>query len=133
MRRMPPPILVLLLLIITFSVCVAQDKIGPTNSDAEKFAVELTSSSAAKRTDLLAAHPEQMTVALRRELLQHGNLSFVTRQYAQALDIYQLVERIAKQIDDKEGLASTWLNIGSVGSGSFSLLNTHRRFLKSFT
>jgi tetratricopeptide (TPR) repeat protein len=111
---MPPPILVLLLLIITSSVCVAQDKIGPTNSDAEKFAIELTSSPAAKRRELLAAHPEQITVDLRKELLQHGNLRFVTRQYAQALEIYQLVEKIAAQIDDKEGLAAAWLNIGSV-------------------
>jgi tetratricopeptide (TPR) repeat protein/CHAT domain-containing protein len=99
---------------IAFSVAVGQDSSGPANSDAEKFAVELTSSPAAKRAELLATHPEQITVNLRRELLQHGNLSFVTRQYAQALEIYQLVEKIAGQIDDKEGLAAAWLNIGSV-------------------
>ena len=102
---MPQPILVLLLL-VTFGVCVAQD--------AEKFALELTSSTAAKRNELLAAHPERITIALRRELIQHGNLSFATTNYAQALEIYQLVERIAAQIGDKEGLASTWLNMGSV-------------------
>lgn len=105
MRRMPQPILVLFLLIVS-SVCVAQD--------AEKFAAELTSSPAAKRDELLAAHPEQITVALRRELIQHGNLRFAMTDYARALEIYQLVERIAVQIHDKEGLASTWLNMGSV-------------------
>src|SRR5690349_6303331 len=112
--RMPQPILVLFLLVITSSVCVAQDTIGPNNSDAEKFAVELTSSSAAKRTELVAAHPERITVQLRRELIQHGNLRFASTQYAQALEIYQLVEKISEQIGDKEGLAATWLNMGSV-------------------
>lgn len=102
---MSQPILVLLIL-ITSSVCVAQD--------AERFAVELTSAPAAKRNELLVAHPEHMTVALRKELIQHGNLSFATTDYARALEIYQLVERIAAQIDDREGLASTWLNMGSV-------------------
>jgi len=102
---MPQPILVLFLL-IAFGVCVAQD--------AEKFAQELTSSPAAKRNELLAAHPEQITIALRKELIQHGNLRFASTDYARALEIYQLVERIAAQIDDKEGLASTWLNMGSV-------------------
>ncbi len=109
---MPQPILVLLLLIS--SVCLAQDRFGPTNSDAEKFALELTSSPAAKRNELLAAHPERITIALRRELIQYGNLRFATAQYAQALEIYQLVERIAEQIGDREGLAATWLNMGSV-------------------
>jgi tetratricopeptide (TPR) repeat protein len=114
MRRTPQPIFAILLLIITSSVCLAQDTIGPTNSDAEKFALELASAPAAKRNELLAAHPERITIALRRELLQHGNLRFASTQYAQALEIYQLVAKIAEQLSDKEGLAATWLNMGSV-------------------
>src|SRR6201989_2581885 len=106
MRRMSQSIVVLILLIITYSVCVAQD--------AEKFAAELTSSTAAKRDELLAAHPEQITIALRKELLQHGNLRFATTEYARALEVYQLVEKIADQIGDKEGLATAWLDMGSV-------------------
>jgi tetratricopeptide (TPR) repeat protein len=111
---MPQPILVVLLLIVTSLVCVAQDTLGPANTDAEKFALELTSSPAAKRNELLAAHPERITIALRKELIQHGNLRFATSEYARALQIYQLVEKIAEQIGDQEGLASTWLNMGSV-------------------
>ncbi|HEU4835238.1 MAG TPA: tetratricopeptide repeat protein, partial [Pyrinomonadaceae bacterium] len=110
---MPPPILALFLL-ITSSVCVAQDSIGPTNSAAEKFASELANSPAAKRTELLAAHREQITVELRKELLQHGNFRFATKEFTRALEIYQLVEKISEQIGDKEGLAATWLNMGSV-------------------
>src|SRR6185436_19807136 len=105
---------IVLLITTAFSIALAQESTGQANSDVEKFAVELTSSPAAKRSELVAAHPEQITVELRKELLQHGNLRFVTRQYAQALEIYQLVEKLSQQIDDKEGLAATWLNIGSV-------------------
>src|ERR1043165_5043690 len=111
---MRTPILVLLSLIAASSICVAQQAIGPANNDAERFAVELTTSPAAKRTELLAAHPEKITVQLRRELVQHGNLRFASTQYAQALEIYRLVEQISQQIGDKEGLATSWLNIGSV-------------------
>jgi tetratricopeptide (TPR) repeat protein len=107
-------IFLLLLIITTASLGAAQEPPGPNNSNAEKFAIELTSSSAAKRTELLAAHPERITVALRKELIQHGNLRFASTQYAQALDLYQLVEKISEQIGDKEGLAATWLNMGSV-------------------
>src|SRR3954451_13930732 len=111
---MPRLILLLFLLIVTSSVCVAQDAIGSTNSDAERFALELISTTAEERNELVAAHPERITVALRRELIQHGNLRFASTQYAQALEIYQLVEKLSEQIGDKEGLATTWLNMGSV-------------------
>ena len=114
MRHVSHLILVLLLLIIVPLLCVAQDTIGPTSSEAERFAVELASSPAAKRTELLTAHPERITVALRRELIQQGNLRFASTQYAQALEIYQLVEKTSAQIGDKEGVATTWLNMGSV-------------------
>jgi tetratricopeptide (TPR) repeat protein len=109
--------------------CVAQDTIGPTSSDAQKFALELTSSPAAKRNELLAAHPERITIALRRELIQHGNLRFATTEYARALEIYQLVERIAAQIGDKEGLATAWLDMGSVFyfQGEYSRAIDHYR------
>src|ERR1041385_8738777 len=107
-------ILVVTVVFIVFSLCVAQETIGPTSSDAEKFAMELASSTAGKRTELLAAQPERVTVALRKELIQHGNLRFASTQYAQALEIYQLVEKISEKIADREGLAQTWLNMGSV-------------------
>lgn len=110
---MRTPIVVLLSLIAVSSICTAQQTLGP-NADAERLALELTMSPPAKRAELLAAHPEKLTVELRRELVQHGNLRFATTQYAQALEIYQLVEQISQQIGDKEGLATSWLNIGSV-------------------
>lgn len=96
----------LILVLLLAVTCVAQD--------TAKFAIELTSSPAAKRNELLTAHPEQITIALRKALIEHGNLRFASTQYAQALEIYQLVEKIAERLGDKEGLAAAWLNMGSV-------------------
>jgi tetratricopeptide (TPR) repeat protein len=110
---MRKPILVVLTVIIASSICAAQEMIE-TNRDAEKFALEIASSPAPKRTELLAAHPERITVALRKELVQHGNMRFASTEYAQALEIYQLVEKISEQIGDQEGVATSSLNMGSV-------------------
>jgi len=106
--------LVVMVVITVSSLCAAQETIGPTDSDAERFALEIASSPSAKRTELVAAHPERITVALRRQLIQHGNMRFASIEYAQALEIYQLVEKISDQIGDKEGVATSWLNMGSV-------------------
>ena len=48
--------LIFVVLLVAAAAGFAQEKIGSTNIDAEKFARELTSSPAAKRTELLAAH-----------------------------------------------------------------------------
>src|SRR5829696_8780508 len=111
MRGMRQSAVIVLLITIWSSLCVAQQKSGPTNND---FVLELTISSADKRTELLAPHPELLTVDLRKELVEHGNQRFARTQYAQALEIYKLVEKISEQISDKEGVATAWLNIGSV-------------------
>ena len=82
--------------------------------EPENFALELTRATADKRAELVAAHPERLTVELRRRLIQHGNLRTASTEYAQALEIYRLVEKISAQIGDKEGVATARLNIGSV-------------------
>ena len=53
-------------------------------------------------------------MALRRELLRQGNNLLIDTKYAPALDVYRLAEKVAEQIKDKEGVAETALNIGSV-------------------
>ncbi|HEV8431322.1 MAG TPA: tetratricopeptide repeat protein [Pyrinomonadaceae bacterium] len=104
------------LLLIALGCCtgVGQQSIGPNSSDAERFAFELTNATADRRAELLAAQPERLTVQLRKELIQHGNLRFAGTEYTKALEIYQLVEKISEQIGDKEGIATARLNIGSV-------------------
>lgn len=105
------PICLGLFLTLVVSVCVAQQ---PARSEVNSFAQQLVNSSSQQRTELLAAHPHLITVALRRELLRRGNNLFIDTKYAPALDVYRLAEKVAEQIKDKEGVAEISLNIGSV-------------------
>src|SRR6185503_21085524 len=106
--------LVLLSVALLCCTCFGQQSIGPTNRQITDFAFELSISSADKRAEMLAAHSDLITVALRRELISLGNLRFTNTEYAKALDIYQLAEKISEQIGDKEGIATARLNLGSV-------------------
>src|SRR4030095_439618 len=98
--------LVLLSIAFLCCTCFGQQSIGPTSRQITDFAFELTIQPAAKRAEMLAAHPELITVALRRELISLGNLRFTNTEYAKALDIYQLAEKVSEQIGDKEGVAT---------------------------
>jgi len=106
--------LVLLSIAFLCCTCFGQQSIGPTSRQITDFAFELTIQPAAKRAEMLAAHPELITVALRRELISLGNLRFTNTEYAKALDIYQLAEKVSEQIGDKEGVSTSRLNLGSV-------------------
>src|SRR5919106_1218401 len=100
-----------LFLTTVVSVCAAQQS---PPSEVDSLARQLVNGSSQVRTELLAAHPQLITVALRKELLRQGNNFLVDSKYAPALDVYRLAEKVADQIKDKEGLAEIWLNIGSV-------------------
>ena len=114
MRSMLRPLFVLLSIAITCYTCTGQQSVGPTSREIADFAFELSVNPAGKRAELMAAHRERLTVALRRELIALGNLRFTGSEYAKALDVYQLAEKISEQISDKEGVATARLNIGSV-------------------
>src|SRR5262249_48646370 len=122
-------ILVLLLIAIACYTCIAQQSVGPTSREIADFAFELSINPAGKRAEMLAAHPERLNVALRRELIALGNMRFTGSEYAKALDIYQLAEKISEQINDKEGVATARLNIGSVYyfQGNYELALDHYR------
>ncbi|HET6980287.1 MAG TPA: tetratricopeptide repeat protein [Pyrinomonadaceae bacterium] len=126
---MQRPILVLLVIALTCCVCAGQPNLGPANREAAEFAFELTVQPAERRAELLAAHPERLTVALRKELIAIGNLRFTGSDYAKALDVYQLAEKIAAQIGDKEGVATAKLNLGSVYyfQGQYEIASDHYR------
>ena len=104
-------ICIALFLTIVVSVCAAQQ---PARSEVNSFAQQLVNSSSQQRSELLVAHPQLVTVALRRELLRRGNNLFIDTKYAPALDVYRLAEKVAEQIKDREGVAEISLNIGSV-------------------
>ena len=105
------PVCIAFFLTIVVSVCAAQQS---ARSEVDSFARQLVNSSSQQRSELLAAHPQLITVALRKELLRYGNNFLVDSKYAPALDVYRLAEKVADQIKDNEGLAEIWLNIGSV-------------------
>src|SRR6185436_21054654 len=102
MRR---TVLFLLIIALACYTGFGQQSIGPTRREIADFALELTIHSGDKRAELLAAHPERLTVALRRELIALGNARFTESEFAKALDIYQFAEKISEQIGDKEGVA----------------------------
>lgn len=109
MRR----VIVLVLLIGASFLCSSAQQ--PTRPDEiESFALELVVSPAPRRDELLTARAGLINVELRKELVRHGNMNFANGRYAKAFDIYQLVEKVSAQIDDKEGVATASLNIGSV-------------------
>jgi tetratricopeptide (TPR) repeat protein len=108
------PISIALFLAIAVSVCSAQQAARSVVDGPESFAVQLINSSPQRQTELLAARPELITVGLRKALVQRGSNRLVHGDYKPALEIYLLAKKVAEQIADKEGLAETSLNIGSV-------------------
>src|SRR6185295_3527523 len=108
------PILALLSIVLVCGTCFGQQNLGPAKREVADFALELTIQPAERRAEMLAAHPERLTVGLRNELISLGNLRFTSSDYAKAIDIYQLAEKISEQIGDKQGIATAQLNLGSV-------------------
>ena len=111
------------------SICIAQESIPSRPGEIESFALQIVNTPAQQRTELLAAHPKLMTAGLRRELVRRGNILLIDGKYAPAFDLYQLAHKVAEQISDKEGLAATALNIGSVYyfQGNYELAAEHYR------
>jgi len=102
------------LLLSTVAVASAAQQASPPASDLETFAQALIDAPAQKRSDLLTTRTDLLSARLRRELVRHGNLLLIDGKYAPAFEVYQLAGNVAARIDDKEGIATTTLNIGSV-------------------
>src|SRR5689334_17722597 len=120
------------LLLAAGAVCSQQSPID----ESEAFAVQLVNAPAEQREELLAGHPGLITIELRKALVRRGNGLFVTEKYAPAFELYRLAQRVAQQIGDKEGLAETALNIGSVyysqGKHDFAV-DSYRKAQELFT
>src|SRR5690242_21473199 len=117
MRRRPQTISRLTCLALVLSavaVTVAQQP-APVPADAlENFAQQLVNADAQKRSALLANGTDLLTPRLRRELVRKGNQLLIDGKYTPAFEIYQIAEIVAARINDKEGVATATLNIGSV-------------------
>jgi tetratricopeptide (TPR) repeat protein/CHAT domain-containing protein len=84
-------------------------------SDVETFASTLLATpSPEKREALLAEKKDLMTPELRKALIRQGNTHLMAGRYATAFDVYDLAQKIAQEIGDKEGVASASLDIGTV-------------------
>ena len=102
------------LLLTAIAVASAAQQTAPPATDLQTFAQALIDAPAQKRTDLLTTRADLINARLRRELVRHGNLLLLDGKYTPAFEVYQLAEKVAERIDDKEGIATTALNIGTV-------------------
>jgi CHAT domain-containing protein/Flp pilus assembly protein TadD len=106
------PLLIILLLSLNIH---AQTLPQTALSEFEDLATTLvTLESPQEREQLLAKNRALMTPDLRKALIRHGNSQLLAGRYSTALDIYKVAQNIAEQIGDKEGVATAWLDIGSV-------------------
>src|ERR1700752_1466361 len=84
-------------------------------SDIDDLAVTLvTLKSPEEREQLLAKNRALMTPDLRRALIRQGNSQLLAGRYSTAFEIYGFAQNVAEQIGDKEGVATAWLDIGTV-------------------
>src|SRR5688500_6827366 len=122
-------LLCIALVLSIYLTCIAQESMPSGPGEIESFALQIVNTPAQQRTELLAAHPKLITAGLRRELVRRGNILLIDGKYAPAFDLYQLAHNVSEQISDKEGLAATALNIGSVYyfQGNYELAADHYR------
>ncbi len=81
----------------------------------DEFAAQLAvAKSDQERAALIEPKKELVTIRLRRILIQKGNVLLTAGQHAKALDAYVAAKQVAEQIDDKEGIATATLDIGTV-------------------
>ena len=84
-------------------------------SELEELATTLvTLKSQQEREQLLSKNRSLMTPELRKALITKGNSQLLAGRYSAAFDIYGVAQNVAEQIGDKEGVATAWLDIGTV-------------------
>ncbi|HEX7330148.1 MAG TPA: tetratricopeptide repeat protein [Pyrinomonadaceae bacterium] len=106
------PLLVLLILSLNI---YAQAPPQISLSEFDDLATTLvTLKTQEEREQLLAKNRALMTPDLRKALIKHGNSQLLAGRYSTAFDIYGVAQNVAEQIGDKEGVATAWLDIGTV-------------------
>ena len=106
------PLLIVLLLSLNIH---AQAPPQAVLSEVDDLATTLvTLKSQQEREQLLAKNRALMTPDLRKALIKHGNSQLLAGRYSTAFDIYGVAQNVAEQIGDKEGVATAWLDIGTV-------------------
>lgn len=104
----------LVLLLLSLNIH-AQTPPGVSLSEFEDLATTLvTLKSQQEREQLLSQKRSLMTPDLRKALIRHGNSQLLAGRYSAAFDIYGVAHTVAEKIGDKEGVATAWLDIGTV-------------------
>lgn len=104
----------LIVLLLALNIC-AQTPPQTSLSDFDDLATTLvTLKSQQERDQLLDKNRALMTPELRRALIRHGNSQLLAGRYSTAFDIYGVAQNVAEKIGDKEGVATAWLDIGTV-------------------
>ena len=108
----PGALLVVLLLTLT---TFAQSPPRAELSEIDDLATTLVAlKTPEEREQLLAKNRTLMTTSLRRALITQANSQLLAGRYSTAFDIYGIARNVAEQIGDKEGLATAWLDIGTI-------------------
>ncbi|HEX5891117.1 MAG TPA: tetratricopeptide repeat protein [Pyrinomonadaceae bacterium] len=105
-----------LLIILLLSLNIyAQAPPAASLSEFDDLANTLvTLKSPEEREQLLSKNRALMTPNLRKALIRHGNSQLLAGRYSTAFEIYGVAQNVAEQIGDKEGVATAWLDIGTV-------------------
>ena len=104
----------LYLLLLSLSVS-AQTPPRAELSEIDDLATTLvTLKTPEEREELLAKNRTLMTPSLRKALITQGNSHLVAGRYSTAFEIYGIARNVAEKIGDKEGLATAWLDIGTI-------------------
>ena len=104
----------LLIILVMAATTVAQENRLNGQDSVEEFALALVAAGSQERSELLAQRKELITVDLRKQLVSRGNMLLIGGRYSPALDVYILAQNVSLRIGDREGIAATGLNIGTV-------------------
>ena len=105
-------------LILVVLLAVSGDGQNPPATPLAEFedlaTTLVTTQSEKERERLLDKNKTLVTPDLRKALIRQGNAQLLSGRYSTAFEIYGIAQNIAAQIGDKEGVATAWLDIGTV-------------------
>ena len=104
----------LIVLLLSINIHAQTPPLAPLSEFEDLAATLITLKSQQEREQLLAKNRSLMTPDLRKALIMKGNSQLLAGRYSAAFDIYGVAQNIAEQIGDKEGVATAWLDIGTV-------------------
>jgi len=110
--RLIPAIIVVSILAVSGH---GQNSPTPPLAEIDDLATTLvTLKTSQEREQLLDKNSSLVTPALRKALIRQGNSQLLAGRYSTAFEIYGIAQNVAAQIGDKEGVATAWLDIGTV-------------------